>query len=516
MDSIWLDPRPGIATDPFVPGEQFDAVVAGAGLTGLVSALLLSHAGLRVAVVESRFVGAGTTGHTTAKLSLLQGTTMQDIRKNFSAEVAHAYVEGNLEGQAWLRNYLDENAVAHQSRDAFTYVLGAAGLEALEAEAVASREAHLEVRLLEEPDIGLPYPVAGALTLSDQTQFDPVSVLAALCTDLRRRGAKVFEDTRLTGSSHSAPLQLTTTRGALGADTLILATGTPVLDRGGYFAKLEPSRSYLAAYTGSPDAQPFPEGMYLSIDSPGRSLRTATSNGKPVLLVGGNGHPVGAGAPREAARDLDRWARENFALAERTHAWSAQDYRSVNAVPFVGRMPRGSGRIHVATGYNKWGMTNAVAAALRLSASIIGGETPWGAVLGHRTSGAAALAETGKFNAGVAKGLVSGWAHALTGTEPAPEHSATDEGRDTGPEPRTGEPEGRVVHEGLHPVAVSTVEGRTCRVSAVCTHLGGILTWNDEELSWDCPLHGSRFTPSGTVIEGPATSDLKPADHDGV
>nr|WP_286135422.1 Rieske 2Fe-2S domain-containing protein [Arthrobacter sp. UCD-GKA] len=71
---------------------------------------------------------------------------------------------------------------------------------------------------------------------------------------------------------------------------------------------------------------------------------------------------------------------------------------------------------------------------------------------------------------------------------------------------------GSVVREGLHPVAVSTVEGRTCRVSAVCTHLGGILTWNDEEASWDCPLHGSRFTPTGFLIEGPATEDLKPAD----
>jgi glycine/D-amino acid oxidase-like deaminating enzyme len=263
-------------------------------------------------------------------------------------------MEGNLEGQAWLRNYLDENALAHQSRDAFTYVLGSAGHESLETEAVASREAHLEIRLLEEPDIALPYPIAGALTLSDQTRFDPVSVLAALCADLRRRGATLFDDTRLTGSGHSAPLQLTTTRGTLGADTLILATGTPVLDRGGYFAKLEPSRSYLAAYTGSPDVQPFPERMYLSIDSPGRSLRTATRDGKPVLLVGGNGHPVGDGAPPEAARDLDRWARENFALAERTHGWSAQDHRSFDAVPFVGRMPRGGRRIHVATGYNKW------------------------------------------------------------------------------------------------------------------------------------------------------------------
>lgn len=508
MDSIWLDPRPGIATDPFVHDGHYDAVVAGAGLTGLVTSLLLTRAGLRVAVIESRFVGAGTTGHTTAKLSLLQGTTMQEIRKSFPAEVAHAYVEGNREGQAWLLRYLDEVEVPHQTRDAFTYALDASGREQLEQEAEASGEAGLQIGILEEPDIGLPFEVAGALVLRDQAQFDPVAVLTALCNDVRARGVKVFEDTRLTGAGNSSPLEITTGQGILFADTLIMATGTPVLDRGGYFAKLEPSRSYLAAYTGAPDGRPFPQGMYLSVGNPGRSLRSATRHGKPVLLVGGNGHPVGKGSPRAAARDLDLWAREHFAVAERTHAWSAQDYRSVNAVPFVGPMPRGGGRIHVATGYNKWGMTNAVAAALRLSTEILGGETPWGAVLAHRTSGAAALAETAKFNAGVAKGLVSGWARALTESSPRVAEEAPETVEATVP----GRAEGRVVRDGVHPVAESTVDGSTCRVSAICTHLGGILTWNDEERSWDCPLHGSRFAPSGTLIEGPATSDLKPVE----
>lgn len=64
----------------------------------------------------------------------------------------------------------------------------------------------------------------------------------------------------------------------------------------------------------------------------------------------------------------------------------------------------------------------------------------------------------------------------------------------------------------MAPTAVSTVDGRSCRVSGVCTHLGGILAWNDIEKSWDCPIHGSRFAPDGTLLEGPATTDL--SDHD--
>ncbi|EMQ98199.1 FAD-dependent oxidoreductase [Paeniglutamicibacter gangotriensis] len=520
MESIWLDPKPAIPTDPFEPGGHYDTVVAGAGLTGLVTALLLSRAGQRVAVIDSRFVGAGTSGHSTAKLSLLQGTTLQQIHKNFSAEVVHAYVEGNSEGQAWLRQYLDEHSVPHQTRDAFTYAVEAKHMDSLEQEASISHEAGLQVRVLEGPQTGLPFSVAGAITLPDQIQLDPVAVITQLCADLRSRGGRIFEDTRLKDSTNSSPLQITTSRGQLGADHLILATGTPVLDRGGYFAKLEPSRSYAAAYASSPGAEPFPHGMYLSVDSPSRSLRTAIHRGREVLLVGGNSHPVGSGVPREAARDLERWAREHFTLGERTHAWSAQDYRSINSVPFVGKMPRSGGKILVATGYNKWGMTNAVASALRLSATILGGQLPWAEVLGHRVSGPTALAEAGKLNATVAKDLLYGWAHALTTSEKQhgePEDEARS-AKEKPPTPDSGiggtsaENRGKVVREGLHPVAVSTLDGRTCRVSAICTHLGGILTWNDEEASWDCPLHGSRFTPAGTVIEGPATDDLKPAD----
>lgn len=504
MKSLWLDTHQLVQTDTFEPDGNYDVVVVGAGLTGLTTALLLSRAGLSVTVLEARSMGAVTTGNTTAKLSLLQGTVLSGIRKHFSQEIVQAYVDGNLEGQAWLLRYLEERNIAVQRRDAYTYTTSDSGLKSLEQEAEAGRGAGLDIAWM-EGNIGLPYTTRAALRLQNQAQFHPLEVLTALAEDLRSHGGRIVEGTRVRDVSLGTPTAVITEHGSNHAQHVILATGIPILDRGLYFAKMKPSRSYAAAFRIPTPADSLPRGMYLSIDQPARSLRTAFHGDEELLLVGGNGHPVGKDISEQAQiEDLDAWTQQHFPGAEATHHWSAQDYQSANMVPFVGKLPRGGGNIHVATGYNKWGMTNAVAAALTLSADILGGNVTWAKTLSHRVTGPADLATGAKINAEVAAKMTKGWLSALFNNS---DESPSTEQDSTHHVPTEGE--GQMLRHGLHPVGVSTVDGRTCKVSGVCTHLGGILSWNDAEKSWDCPLHGSRFTADGRILEGPATEDLE-------
>ena len=131
MTSLWLDRQHAITTDPFSPGADYDTVVAGAGLTGMATALLLARSGMRVAVLEARSVGAGTTGNTTAKLSLLQGTVLSGLRQQYSQKIVNAYVEANREGQAWLLRFLAERNVPFQHRDAYTFAVTDDGAQRL-------------------------------------------------------------------------------------------------------------------------------------------------------------------------------------------------------------------------------------------------------------------------------------------------------------------------------------------------------------------------------------------------
>lgn len=266
------------------------------------------------------------------------------------------------------------------------------------------------------------------------------------------------------------------------------------------FAKTRGLRSYGVAFTVPGDV---PDGLYLSVDGPTRSIRSVTTGDGPAgaqLVVGGEGHPVGRPqSQRAAVGELVAWTRAHFPGAEPITWWSAQDYESLNLIPFIGRLPRSAGRVSFATGYGKWGLTLAPAAALRIAAEVTGvpwrGRSPWMRAFGTRLTVPADLARGGGESLDVARRAASGWMDA--------------EGRPA-PVPRPPEGQGVIANRGGIPVGISTVDGRTRAVRAVCPHLGGVLSWNDAECTWDCPLHASRFSADGTRIEGPAVADLPP------
>jgi glycine/D-amino acid oxidase-like deaminating enzyme/nitrite reductase/ring-hydroxylating ferredoxin subunit len=493
LTSLWRD-RPSVETDTEL-AERYDDVVVGAGITGLVTALLLARAGRGVAVIEARDVGAVTTGNTTGKVSLLQGTRFSRILERQSTRVAEAYVEANREGQAWLLRFCEEHGVPYQRRTAVTYAADASSLASARAEHEAARSLGLDVTW--RHDLDVPYPHRGGTTLADQAQLDAMDVLEALVGEIRREGGTVVTGRRVVTAPLTGATAVDLEDGSrIFAQNIVLATGVPILDRGLYFAKVEPQRSYALSFRYPAP----PELMALSAGTPTRSVRDAPSPGGPLLLIGGQGHTVGrTRSTRDHLDTLRAWTTEWFPGAEETHAWSAQDYSSHDGLPFIGALPRGRGNVYVATGYGKWGLTNGVAAALSLTQEIHGHRASWQRPISHRITRPSGALEIARLNAAVAVHLVGDLARAELRPAGVP-----DEGS------------GVVGRRGALPIGEARVDGRRCSVVAVCTHLGGTLSWNDAERSWDCPLHGSRFSPDGEVLEGPATRRLRPGpDTDG-
>ena len=477
---------------PGVVAGHYDVVVVGAGLTGLATALLLAAAGRSVLVVEARHVGAGTTGASTAKVSVLQGDRLGRIRDRHGIDVVRDYVSAQLAGADWLRGFCDEHGVATQSRTACSYATSEAGAAVVERERALAVEAGLPARATADP--ALPFAVTAAVALDEQFQLDPLQLLEVMATEAVRRGVTLLEGARVHRVRGASPTRVVTGSGTATADVVVIATNLPMLDRGAHFARLRPVRSYLVAYRAG--GLPPLAGMYLSVDEPTRSLRDAVVGDERYLLVGGEGHTTGRRQPTsDCLAALRGWTADHFPGLAETHAWSAQDYLPAHELPLAGPLVPGSDHLLMAGGYAKWGFTNAVAAALALAGRILGDRPEWARTMETWTRRELhGLTAVTRHNGEVGVALARGWVAPLARVGRLP-----------------AEGEGVVRVDGVRPpTAVSRVDGQLRRVSAVCPHLGGIVSWNDAERSWDCPLHGSRFDADGAVLEGPATCGLRP------
>ncbi|HEV2762338.1 MAG TPA: FAD-dependent oxidoreductase, partial [Pyrinomonadaceae bacterium] len=349
------------------------------------------------------------------------------------------------------------------------------------------------------------YNFGAALRFPRQGQFHILKYTNGLVEALKRAGGRVYTRTHASRIEGGESARVETEGGAVvTAAHVVVATNTPVNDRVSIHTKQHPYRTYVIGARVAPDSVP----TFLLWDTadPYHYIRTQQIRGEDpdadydVLIVGGEDHKTGQASDfEERYRRLEDWTRERFPTVEGfEYRWSGQVMEPVDGLAFIGRNPSDADNVYVATGDSGNGMTHGTIAGILITDLIQGRKNEWESIYDPSRVPVLAPLEYAKENLNVA----AQYTELLTGGEV----SSVDE---------IAAGSGAILGRGPNKLACFRDEqGTLYERSAICTHLGCVVSWNDTEQSWDCPCHGSRYDPrDGHVLNGPAIKGLAPAEE---
>lgn len=479
--------------------HQTDIAIVGGGITGTTAGYLLAKEGFKVTIIEAGKILTGTTGHTTAKITAQHSIIYDELINHFGEEKAKLYYKANQEALNFIKTTVGEQQIDcdFSEQDAILYTTSDQGISKIHKEADAYQK--LGINGKEINSIPFDIDIKSALTMHNQAQFHPLKYLRELAKLFIAAGGEIFENSVAIDIEDGNEPQIELRNGQkISCKHIIAASHFPFCDKKGlYFARMYVERSYLMAIKAK---KAFPGGMYLSIDSPARTLRSAPMNGEELVLVGGEGHKTGQGInTMEHYKAIEQFAEEKLGIKEYLYRWSAQDIYTLDKVPYIGPITANQPRVLMATGYRKWGMSNGTAAALLLKDYILEKDNPYKEL--YTTSRFHADPEIKKLftvNVDVAKHLIKG---KLEISPKVPEEVAVDEAA-------------IVIINGERAGAYRDHDGVLHVVDTTCRHLGCEVEWNEGERTWDCPCHGSRYSITGEVINGPAVMPLKKVELD--
>ena len=494
--SYWLT-HPVPLFPKLTEDSSTEVAVIGGGITGILTAYLLAKAGRQVTLVEAQNLVSGVTGNTTAKITAQHSLIYHQLVKIHGEEKARLYYEANLDGLNLIQRICKELNIECdlETKSAVVYSTTAKGLLQLRKEASAYGKLQIEGTFSKDPIEDLPFETTASLTMPNQAQFHPVKFLAPIVEEIQRLGGEIYEQTRAVKvQNNTAVLMENETQ--LEFKQLVVATHYPFNDFNGfYFSKLSIDRSYIIA---AKTAGKIPKAMYINAESPSRSLRSVTaSDGQEMLLIGGESHSTGKSKTptQEHYQNLKEFGQRYFNLRAVSYHWSSQDLTTLDKLPYIGQMTPSSSNIFMATGFQKWGMAMGAIAGKIIKDSIIGQESRY-TQLFDPNRGKLKVADIKQFvkkNAAVGKDFV------VSKTQPS-DISLDDLGTDEG---------GLIEIDGKKIGSYRDQDGQVHLVKTRCTHMGCGLNWNNAERSWDCPCHGSRFSFSGEVLDGPAVEPLE-------
>ncbi|HXH32643.1 MAG TPA: FAD-dependent oxidoreductase [Bacteriovoracaceae bacterium] len=489
LDSVWEGtPLPHFET--IKNNQKTEVCVIGGGISGISVAYKLAKRGHKVTVVEAFSIGSGQTGRTTAHLTCQLEEQFQQLLKLHDEPTVRTFLDAHRSAIDLIEENIKEENIDCDFKRLNGYLFRGKNFSEskMKKEQDAGKKSGIELDYLEKTPL-LNSDIS-CLRFPRQGQFDPMKYMAGLIKAMSKLGVNFYENTHVSHIETKDPENavISTDSGyQIEARFLVVATDSPINNRFYIHTKQFAYRTYAMAFQVEGEVEE--ECLLWDTEDPYHYIRFVGD----TLVVGCEDHRTGQDPQTDSFKNLEDWSRQNFSfIGEVTSKWSGQVFETTDQIGYIGKNPGTEKNVYITTGQSGIGMTSATIAAEIIPSLIETGTHPWAQVFDPSRPPVRGITEYVKENINVAfqyKDLVTG--------------SEVENIRDI------PEDSGSVIREGLTKSCVYHLSGDEFeKKSAFCTHLGGVVHWNDVEKTWDCPAHGSRFNTHGKVIEGPAIDGL--------
>ena len=493
MNSLWIETTKNqLHLKSLTQNLETEVCIIGAGLFGLTTAYYLTKQGKKVVVIEKDDIGEKVSGNTTGKITSQHGLFYSHLIDDYGIDYAQKYLEVNEKAIQNIKEIIDTEQIECDFEEQSAYVFTTNQDEVIEIEKEVDAVNKLGKKAKLITNVDKPFKMIAGIEFDNQAQFHPRKYMIGLANVILKDNQIYNYTTATDVQKYGEKFLITTDRGNVLADSVVLATHYPIVNFPGfYFIKMYQSTSYIIAIETN---SKIPEGMYITAKEPVYSFRSAKYNGKNIVLIGGSEHKTGeAIADNSHYTELEKKAKELYPDCKVLFRWNTRDCISLDKIPYIGEFSNLYKNMYVGTGFKKWGMTFSNIAGKIVSDKILGKQNEYEDL----------------FTPTRLKPIKNRWevknmlketvdSIALNKFKIDPSSISEIENDNASIMKIDGE------NIGIY----KDKNGKLYAVSPVCTHLGCLLTWNNIDKTWDCPCHGSRFDYTGKNIYEPAIKDL--------
>ncbi|KAF2098808.1 DAO-domain-containing protein [Rhizodiscina lignyota] len=522
-ESVWvhLDPPSNRPTFSALDHDlETEVCIVGAGIAGISTAYELVSRGHEVTLVEAREVLSGETGRTSGHLSNALDDGYVNIKKKHGQSGAQAAADSHT----WAINRVAEIAKSLNIECEYRKLPAYEISQYPRGDQEHDKEVeNLKAEVAEASNLGLDAEFRDGLAIkgwdgsidqrdgavfNGQATFHPTKYLNGVLHWLKEQPKfQCFTHTRVVSLEEkgievfgigNTTVQIQTEAGhTIKCGDAVEATCVP-LQKLSVIAEMEYNRTYCIAMR-------LPKGyvedclIYDEAEEYKYVRLTACDDTHDYIVVGGCDHKVGQDDPTGRFEELENWTRERFKKAGPVdYKWSGQIFEPVDYMAFIG-LNQGMKHTYIVTGDSGNGLTHGVLAGKLISDEIEGVGNPW-----SKPYSPSRLLS-------IAKSLPTMLGHDIQINMQYKRFLESDLKDIEDLVPGSG---GVLNPTAKSPIAVyKDDDGKVEEFSALCPHLKGVVCWNSVERSFDCPVHGSRFSKDGICIQGPAKANLSPVDR---